>query len=321
MVNTIKNTIDQGLIQKRACEIFGISARKFRRWANPKPLRPRTAWNKILPQESEAIINTATEEQFLDKPLSHIYVHGHKSEKFYVSLSTVYRVLKKEDLVRKITRPRKTPYVSVHSLLKEGFSLLCYDATRFITESGCEVWSIPVMVLPSRFLIKIGHALKGVSASDLVKTVKEALALIPESTTTNLIAHSDRGSAMKASFTKKVVKELLGAPVHLGRPHTPDDQAWIEAFIKTLKYHREVPQSFKQVDDVVQWLNRFPDIYNNEPHSALKYVTPAQALSGQMEVILQKRKRNLAVAQLLRHTEWKAAKKAANPVRKKEIKV
>ena len=109
---------------------------------------------------------------------------------------------------------------------------------------------------------------------------------------------------MKSRYTKKTLKELLGAPVHFGRPHTPDDQAWIESFIKTLKYHRDAPRSFSLVDDILLWLERFPDIYNNDPHSSLSYVTPLQALSGQKEVILNQRKRNLDMARLLRYTAW-----------------
>ena len=77
---------------------------------------------------------------------------------------------------------------------------------------------------------------------------------------------------MKSSSTKQTIKELLGAPVHFGRPHTPDDEGWIEAFIKTLKYHRDAPRSFKLVDDIVQWLTRVPDIYNNDPHSSLTFL-------------------------------------------------
>lgn len=107
------------------------------------------------------------------------------------------------------------------------------------------------MVLPFRYLLCIGHCLNGVSSSDLVRAVSEALTRLPEYLQLNLIAHSDRGSAMKACATRISIKDLLGAPVHYGRPHTPDDQAWIEAFIKTLKYHRERPLSFHLVDDVV----------------------------------------------------------------------
>lgn len=306
MTEAIKNAISQGITQKRACNIMGIAPRKYRRWVRPKPLRPRTAWNKILPHEREAIIQTKWINEFMDKPVSHIFVHGHDSEKFFVSMSTAYRVLKRENLVKHIVRKRKNPsYVSAHDLLKEGFSLLCYDATRFVTESGTVVWAIPVLILPQRYVIHVGHSLNSVSSSDLTKTVSEAYALLPELANNNLIAHSDRGSAMKAAATKQLVKELLGAPIHYGRPHTPDDEGWIEALIKTLKYHRETPASFKQVDDVVRWFNQFPGIYNNEPHSSLKYVTPLQALSGQMEVILAQRKRNLLAARTMRHAVWK----------------
>ncbi|MFH1127836.1 MAG: integrase core domain-containing protein [Candidatus Omnitrophota bacterium] len=314
MVNVINDAVVQGLSQKRACRIFGIAPRKFRRWANPKPIKPRTAWNKTLEHERDAIEAAAWEPELIGKPVSHIFVHGHESGKFFASLSTVYRALKAKNMVE----PRKhwhrtTPYVNAHALLDEGFSLLCYDGTQFKTDSGIIVWAIPVMILPQRYLLHIGHSLNGISSNDLTQSIKEAYVLLPEHLTIKLVAHSDRGSAMKSSSTKQTIKELLGAPVHFGRPHTPDDQAWIEAFIKTLKYHRDAPRSFKLVDDIIQWLNRVPDIYNNDPHSSLNYVTPLQALSGQKEVILNQRKQNLAAARMLRYTAWKASRSSLLP--------
>jgi transposase InsO family protein len=203
--------------------------------------------------------------------------------------------------------------------MKEGYSLLCYDATQLVTEAGVVVWAMPVLILPARFLLHVGYCIGGVTSYDLTRTIKEALALLPERLFNNLLAHSDRGSAMKAAYTQKVIKELLGAPVHYGRPHTPDDEAWIEALIRSLKHHREAPQNFSQVDDIVQWLNRFPDLHNNDPHSAHKYVTPLQVLSGQKEVILNQRKSNLTAARLLRYTAWKAAQTLALSAPKVEV--
>jgi len=304
-VEIIKESTSKGLSQKKSCEMFGINPRKFRRWANPGPSKPRTAWNRLLLHECRAIEEAAWLPELMGKPISHIYVYGHESERFYASLSTVYRVLKAKDLVKPITyRRRTTPYISAHALLDEGFSLLCYDGTQLRTDTGVIVWAIPVMILPQRYLLHIGHAVGSISSADLVRTVQEAHALIPEQLTLKLIAHCDRGSAMKARFTKETIKELLGAAVHFGRPHTPDDEAWIESFIKTLKYHREAPQSFALVSDILRWLERFPDIYNNDPHSSLGYVTPLQTLAGQREVILNQRKQNLALARLLRYTAW-----------------
>lgn len=321
MVNIIKEAVNSGLTQNQACLTFGLSPRKFRRWADPKPVKPRTAWNKILPQEHEAIKNAVYVPELLDKPLSHVFVHGHNTGKFFASLSTVFRVLKSEDLVKPLGfyRTKKTNYVSAHALMEEGYSLLCYDATQFKTEAGVVVWAMPVLILPSRYLLHVGYCIGGVTSADLTKTVQDALALLPERLFNNLIAHSDRGSAMKAAATKKIIKELLGAPVHYGRPHTPDDEAWIESLIRSLKHHRDAPNSFELVDDIIQWLNRFPDIHNNDPHSAHKYVTPLQVLSGLKEIILNKRKSNLTAARLLRYTAWKAATKLALPAPKVEV--
>ena len=307
MVNSIKKSITTGVSQKKACETFGITPRKFRRWTNSRPLKQRVAWNTLLEHERQAIEDAAWLPELLGKPISHIYVYGHESGRFHASLSTVYRVLKDKNMVKPLQHRRRTaPYVSAHTLLDEGFSLLCYDGTLFRTASGVNVWAIPVMILPQRYLLHIGHAVNSISSSDLTSSVQEAHALIPEHLAGKIIAHSDRGSAMKSRFTKKTIKELLGAPVHFGRPHTPDDQAWIESFIKTLKYHRDAPCSFALVDDIVRWLERFPDIYNNDPHSSLGYVTPLQTLSGQKEVILNQRKQNLALAHQLRYIAWQA---------------
>lgn len=306
MVTAVKESIAQGLTQKQACDILGLSPRKLRRWADPKPRKPRSAWNKLRDDERSAIEDAAWLPELIGKPVSHVFVHGHDSGMFFASLSSVYRVLKAKNLVEPFDRRRRTtPYVNAHALLEEGFSLLCYDGTLFKTEDGMNVWAIPVIILPQRYLLHIGHAIGGISTSDLTRALREAHALLPEHVLSKLLAHSDRGSAMKARATKELVKELLGAPVHFGRPHTPDDQAWIEAFIKTLKYHREAPETFKIVDDVLQWIMRIPDIYNNDPHSSLSYVTPLQALQGLKEVILNQRKHNLEAARALRYTAWK----------------
>src|SRR3989338_6751834 len=87
--------------------------------------------------------------ELIGKPVSHIFVHGHESGKFFASLSTVYRTLKAKNMVEPMRNwQRRASYVSAHSLLDEGFSLLCYDGTQFRIDSGIIVWAIPVMILP-----------------------------------------------------------------------------------------------------------------------------------------------------------------------------
>jgi hypothetical protein len=138
VVNAIKQSIADGLTQIHACQTFGINPRKFRRWANPKPSRPRVAWNKLLEYECQAIEDAAWSPQLIGKPISHVFVHGHETGLFHVSLSSVYRVLKSKDMVKPANKNRKksAAYVSAHALMDDGFSLLCYDGTLFRTHSG-----------------------------------------------------------------------------------------------------------------------------------------------------------------------------------------
>ena len=123
---------------------------------------------------------------------------------------------------------------------------------------------------------------------------------LPDNFEDVLAAFSDRGSAMKAKKTVAFLQNELNLPVHYGRPRNPDDEPWIEALNKNMKYHRDVPPVFSTVQDVADWLTKFKPTYNNDPHSSLHYITPAEAFAGKMEVILNQRKNNLIFAKNMR---------------------
>lgn len=309
VVIAINEAVLSGFTQKRACLIFDIDPRKFRRWVKPRERVPRTACNKLLPFEKTSIIQASFIPENIGKPLSHIFVYGHNSGAFHASLSTVYRYLKAEDLVKPFEpKRRKTKHVSAHDLLDAGFSLLTYDGSCFKTESGATVWSIPVLLLPCRYLLHVGHSLRGVSSADLRDAVAQAVLELPDSFTDSLVAFSDRGSAMKAKKTVAFLEEILKIPVYYGRPSTPDDEPWIESLNKNSKYHRDVPAVFSTVADVLDWLVKFKPTYNNDPHSALRYVTPAEAFAGKMEVILNQRRNNLIAANKMRLEAFRVSK-------------
>ena len=309
----IQEAIDQGLTQKKSCDTLQLCSRKYRRWRDWKPFPDRKAWNRLCPEEEQAIKDAAYNEELIGKPLSHYYVYGHEKGLFYASISTIYSILKANDLVKPVRRKgkRNQGYVSAHTLMDEGASLICYDGTTFKTESGISVIAFPVLLLPFRYLLYVGHALKGENSRDLKKAISEGLVNIPESIKSSLIAHSDRGSAMKSKTVIDFLEKENDIPVHFSRPHTPDDSPWIESLNNTMKYHRDVPESFDQVKDVLDWFEIFPKIYNDDPHSAFKYVTPKQALNGEMEVILTQRRKNVLSAMQMRREAYYALKKTA----------
>jgi hypothetical protein len=288
---------------------MGISVRKFRRWKNPKPKKKRIPWNRILPEEAEAIANAVYAPELLGKPLSHMYVHGQDTGKYYASISTIFRVLKEKDLVReKIVRyKRPMNYVDIRDILELGLNVLCYDGTAIKTLSGTWVWAIPVLLLPHRYVLYIGRAVGSFSSKDLNTAIDTALVGLPQCIIDFMVSHSDRGTQMKAKMTLDNLARL-NIPVHFGRPNNPDDEPWIEAFNNSVKHHRDAPVEYKTVFDVFSWLDRLPNIHNNEPHWGLKLVTPQQSLDGLKEVIWAQRAANLTLAKERRLLAYRSSK-------------
>ena len=309
VVEAINAAVDDELTQRSACAIMGLSVRKFRRWKNPKPKKKRIPWNKILPEEVEAITNAVYSPELLGKPLSHIYVHGQDTGKYFASISTLFRVLKEKNLVReKIVRyKRPMNYVDIREILGLGLNVLCYDGTAIKTLSGTWVWAIPVLLLPHRYLLYIGRAVGSFNSKDLQKSIDTALIGLPDRIRDFLVSHCDRGSQMKSKLTRDHLA-ALNIPVHFGRPHNPDDEPWIEALNNSVKHHRDAPSEYKTVLDVFNWLDRMPDIHNNEPHWGLNLVTPQQSLDGLKEVILALRQFNLKTAREKRLLAYRSLK-------------
>ena len=101
---------------------------------------------------------------------------------------------------------------------------------------------------------------------------------------------------MKGSRTKAHLIGKWNIRLEFARPYTPDDNAWIETFIKYMKYHPECPESFETVQDVADWVAKFQKLYNDHPHSSLGYVRPNEEHAGLGNTIRGKRQENLKLA-------------------------
>jgi putative transposase len=114
--------------------------------------------------------------------------------------------------------------------------------------------------------------------------------------TAELTILSDNGGPMKGRQTREHLSRQWQVTLVHSRPHTPDDNPWIEAFIKGLKYHPVCPESFETMQEVINWVNLYQEYYNNHPHSALGYVRPNEEHTGLGKAIRQQRKDNLKLA-------------------------
>jgi transposase InsO family protein len=283
------------------CEAIKLNRRRFYRWLDIRPKAKRAAWNRITPQEENAITEAAKDEHLCDLRAAGLMVYGHESAKFYCSISTMQRVLRRNRLQAPYEVPKRKRPVKpdIRSLMQEPKRVFSYDGTDFYLTNRLRVLVIPILDLGSRKFIHYGVRVRSFTQKDVMDTWDEALRQ-EGIDTTQLTALSDRGGQMKGSRTKAHLVGKWDIKLEFARPYTPDDNAWIESFIKYMKYHPECPETFQTVQDVINWVRKFRMLYNDHPHSSLGYVRPNEEHEGLGNIIRKQRKDNLAKAQLAR---------------------
>lgn len=104
-----------------------------------------------------------------------------------------------------------------------------------------------------------------------------------------LVLHSDNGGPMKGA-TMLATLERLGVAASFSRPRVSNDNPYSESLFKTLKYCPKYPDRFESLSEAKQWMIKFMDWYNNNPHSGIKFVTPLERHEGLDIDILENRK-------------------------------
>lgn len=309
----LKTIEESGASIKRCCEILVMSERRYYCWKRWKAPKKRVAWNKLRPEETAAILETARSEEQADLRAAGLMVYGQETNKYYCSPSTVQKALKKASLAAPYEPPKRrknSKKPEVRGLLTGPNKVYCYDATDFYLTSGCTVPVVPILDIFSRKNLRSGVYFKSFNQKD-VKMLWDNTLRNEKVDTEKLTILSDNGGQMKGRMTQEHLSgEWLVSLVH-SRPHTPDDNPWIEAFIKGMKYHPACPESFKTVKDVEEWVDWYRNHYNDTPHSALGYVRPNEEHAGFGNDIRKQRKENLKLARKERLKYYYVCKVAA----------
>ncbi|MDP3186007.1 MAG: IS3 family transposase [Anaerolineales bacterium] len=276
--------------KRQALTALGIPKSSYYRWRQGRAdsgTRERP-WNRITPAEEDKILAVARESPELSSRQLSAWITD--NEGFAVSESTVYRILRREGLVkRQETQPSAAK--EYHTKTTRPHQMWATDASYFRVVGWGYYYLVTVMDDYSRFIL--GWKLqKDMSANSLIEVVQEAVDAtgmtdVPVEDRTRLL--SDNGSGYVSKAFRDYLR-LVGIGHILSAPFHPQTNGKLERYHQSIK--REVNQlPYELPSELERAIAAFVDYYNyRRYHKALGDVTPADVLYGRREEILQRRK-------------------------------
>jgi transposase InsO family protein len=325
----VAEAVENGSRLGPACEALGLSSRTITRWsaeteAGDKRRGPKTEpANKLTPEEKANVISVVTSAEFRDDSPSKIVPRLADRGIYLASESTIYRILKSENLSahRSKSRPatghRPEPYEAT-----APNQVWSWDITYLPTVvAGIFFYLYLILDIYSRKIV--GFEVHDREAATLSSRLIEQTLKSEEIDGTELVLHSDNGKPMKGA-TMLVTLQNLGVIPSFSRPSVSDDNPYSEALFKTAKYCPIYPTTpFATVEAWREWVKKFVTWYGEQPHSGIKFVTPNQRHRGEDVEILSRRtevyenaKRNNPVRWSGKTRNWEVIKKVRlNPLR------
>ena len=209
---------------------------------------------------------------------------------FSVSESTVYRILRREGLVKSPEMQLKAGK-EYHGKTTGPHQMWATDASYFKVIGWVYYYMVTVMDDYSRFII--AHKLQRDMTSDsFIEVVQDAvdrtgMTEVPVADRTKLL--SDNGSGYVSRAFGDYLR-LVGIRHILATPYHPQTNGKLERYHQTIK--RDVNQvPYELPSDLDAAIASFVSYYNcRRYHMALGNVTPVDVLTGRREQILQRRK-------------------------------
>ena len=207
-----------------------------------------------------------------------------------VSESTVYRLLRREGLVKRLEYQLAAGKEYEHKTTG-AHQLWATDASYFRVVGWGYYYLVTVMDDYSRFIL--AHKLqRDMTADSLLEVVQEAIDAtgmddVPVRDRTKLL--SDNGSGYVSRAFREYLQQV-GIRHVLASPYHPQTNGKLERYHRTLKTEvNQVP--YELVSELAKAIGTFVEFYNHRRyHKALGNVTPSDVLEGRREEILARRK-------------------------------
>jgi putative transposase len=276
--------------KRQALMTLGIPKSSYYRWRRGQPDsgNRRRPWNRITPEEEDKVLAVAREFPDLSSRQLSAWITDNKG--FAVSESTVYRILRREGLVKR----QETQLMAAkeyHTKTTRPHQMWATDASYFRVVGWGYYYLVTVMDDYSRFILA-WKLQKDMSANSLIEVVQEAVDAtgmtdVPVDDRTRLLSDNGAGYVSRAF---RDYLHLVGIGHILAAPYHPQTNGKVERYQQSLK--REVNQlPYELPSRLERAIADFVDYYNHRRyHKAIGDVTPADVLYGRRKQILQRRK-------------------------------
>jgi transposase InsO family protein len=257
----------------------------------------RRPWNRLTPEEDGKILAAARGAPELSSRQLAAWITDNAG--FAVSESTVYRILQREGLVKR-PEVQLVAGKEYHTKTTGPHQMWATDASYFRVVGWGYYYLVTVMDDYSRFILA-WKLQRDMAADSLIEVIQEAvdatgMTEVPVEDRTKLLSDNGPGYVSRAfrDYLHLVgLRHILAAPFH------PQTNGKLERYQQTVKQEvNQVP--YELPSQLERAIAAFVDYYNfHRYHKALGDVTPADALYGRRELILQRRKE--VQAQTIQH--------------------
>ena len=325
LLDLVDHAVGQGWSRRRAGLLLGVDEDRLSRWSrrraggrlddDPPGGAPV---HGILPVERDAIIWLHEHWGSIDKSHRKLAHRGSRLDVVHVSESTVWRVLKTENLLLPGRSPRepqiKAPWPEWVSWKPN--TIWCYDFTHFTRARRV---AVAVMDIVSRkWLASLVSAeetstqievcftdaltaegldqLLDIRLLDQLRTGAKTVDDLDDDTTPVLLAMSDNGPQMRSHTTREFMA-ACAIMQRFGRPGTPTDQAWVESLFGHVKGDWPHLEKIRDPGQLAVDLEAVRIEYNTvRLHAGIGYVTPDDEHHGRGDRIRRHRADGLAHA-------------------------
>ena len=289
----IEDALESGCRLKIAAADIDVDFKTYLRWKidlADKRQGPKTPpKNKLSAAERDQIIKVSASKEYMDYSPWIIVAKLADTGIYIASESSFYKVLKENKMLTHRGKSKSANRYRPEPLVAYGPNeIWSWDITYLKTSIRGQFYYVYLMMdIWSRKIV--GFDVHEEESMENSSVLMHKLCKNEGIEKDKLILHSDNGGPMKGA-TMLATLEKLGVATSFSRPRVSNDNPYSESLFKTLKYCPKYPNQFKSLPEAKQWMIKFMDWYNNNPHSGIKFVSPNERHQGLDINILLNRK-------------------------------